>query len=202
MAKASPEFNAYISGAGAFAQPVLRKVRALFRKACPEIEESIKWGHLTFGHHGIVAGMGAFKEHVRLSFWKGRLLKDDWPASGNSVGMGSMRLEKLSDLPSDKAILVLIRRAAELNEKGVKTARPKRTAAKAAPKIPAALAVALSRNKRAKAVFDAFSPSNRKEYIEWISDAKQEATRQRRLETAMEWMEQGKPRNWKYLQGR
>jgi uncharacterized protein YdeI (YjbR/CyaY-like superfamily) len=64
--------------------------------------------------------------------------------------------------------------------------------------VPQDLKSALARNAKARAAFEGFSPSHRREYVEWIEDAKRDDTRRKRLATAIEWMGEGKPRNWKY----
>lgn len=195
----NPAVDAYIAKSADFAQPILRRVRALMHKACPQIEETIKWGVPHFEYQGVVAGMAAFKQHASLGFWKQKLMKDParlFPAAGDS-SMGGRRFRSVDELPSDAVLLRYIKAAVALNAAGVKVpkaARPK----KPPPKPPADLAAALRKNPKAKATYDAFPPSHRREYVEWITGAKQEATRLRRLATAVEWLAQGKSRHWKY----
>ena len=109
------------------------------------------------------------------------------------------RITSLKDLPPDRALSALIRKAVALNEQGVqKPPRPR--PAKARPvRVPRYLAAALDAHPRARETFEGFPPGHKREYIEWLTEAKTEETRQRRLETAIAWMEEGKPRNWKYM---
>jgi hypothetical protein len=200
MKNQSEAFDAYIAKAAPFARPILEKLRALFHKGCPEIEETMKWSMPHFEYKGIIGAMAAFKNYVRWGFWKGSLL-DVSGLELSTVGMTGMKFtqtKELGDLPSDKVILALIRQAVALNEQGVKVAKPKKKAPKPDLAAPDDLLSLLAKNKKAKATFDGFSPSHRREYVEWIVDAKQEATRQKRLATAMEWLTEGKSRNWKY----
>jgi uncharacterized protein YdeI (YjbR/CyaY-like superfamily) len=192
MKKGSPAFDAYIAKAPDFARPILEKVRRLMHEACPDMEEVMKWGHPHFDYRGPVAGMAAFKQHATFGFWKAQLLSDGSPSVGRD------KLTNVSQLLPDKVLLKLIREAVDLNAKGVKTPKSKKP-----PKKPLAppdyFAEALQKNKKAKTAFKSMSPSHQREYIEWLIDAKQEATRQKRLATAIEWIAEGKPRNWKYM---
>ena len=196
-----PEFDkridAYIEKSRDFARPILEHLRKLVHKACPDVDETIKWGSPHFDYKGSLAGMASFKEHCAFGFWKHALLTGD---SGNleRTAMGSFgRITSLKDLPQDKEIIALIHQAMELNEKGIKV--PKKPAAtKGDVVVSKELAAALEKNKRAKAQFDRFSPSHRREYAEWITEAKTEATRDKRIATAIEWLSEGKSRNWKY----
>ena len=199
MKNASPEFDAYIAAAPDYARPVLKKLRTLMHKACPQIQEEMKWSQPMFVHQGIVAGMGAFKEHIRFAFWRGKLMGDKHGIFGDSQGgQAVMKLRAISDLPSDKILLDVIKQAIALHDAGVKVARPKKTGPRAELKVPDYLTKALKKNKRALATFEGFSYSKRNDYIEWLVEAKQEATREKRLATAIEWMTEGKARNWKY----
>lgn len=191
-----PRIDAYIERAAPFAQPILAHVRALVHEACPEVEETIKWGMPTFVHAGgILCGMAAFKQHASFGFWKHALVVgDDQP----QTGMGSYgKLASLDDLPARKTLLAHIRKAMKLNEGGVKSAARK-TAPKPPPDVPEDLAAALAGNTAAKATFDAFPPGCKREYIDWINEAKRDETRAKRLAQAIEWMAEGKRRNWKY----
>ena len=194
-----PEFDkridAYIEKSRDFARPILEHLRKLVHKACPHVEETVKWGSPHFDYKGSLAGMAAFKEHCAFGFWKHTLLE------GNELqrtAMGSFgRITSLKDLPKDKEIISLIHQAMELNEKGIKV--PKKPAtAKGEVVVPKELTTALAKNKKAKLAFDKFSPSHRREYSEWIAEAKTDATRDKRIATAIEWLSEGKSRNWKY----
>ena len=189
--------DAYIEKSADFAQPVLKHLRQLIHKACPDVQETIKWGMPSFDHKGILCGFAAFKQHCTFGFWKQSLMETDaFPK--NKTAMGSFgRITSLKDLPSDKVMIGLIHQAVELNEKKVKVQR-----STPAPKkdltVPLDLTKALSKNKTAKAAFEKFSYSHKKEYVEWIEEAKTEPTRNKRLATTVEWLSEGKSRNWKY----
>jgi uncharacterized protein YdeI (YjbR/CyaY-like superfamily) len=198
MPNRSPEVDAFIAQAAPFAQPILIKLRDLFHRASPKIEERLKWGMPSFEYKGIVGGMAAFKKHATWGLWKTSLVKDPKGIlKGPESSMGGGRYTDLSQLPADKDIIHLIKQVVALNEQGVKVEKPKGNK-RPPPKTPPDLAAALKKNARACATFEAFSPSHKREYIEWIADAKQEETRKRRLAQAIEWMAQGKARNWKY----
>lgn len=189
--------DAYIANSADFAKPILMRVREIVHKHCPQAEETLKWRMPTFMYRGMLCGMAAFKQHCAFGFWKHSLVVGDGKA-GDSNGMGDFgRVTKVSELPSEKVLAGYIKKAMRLNEEGVKVPRaaPKRKALV----IPKELLAALKKNKKASATFEAFSPSNKREYAQWIAEAKTDATRDRRLETAIEWMAQGKVRNWKYL---
>ena len=196
--KTDPRVDAYIAKSAEFAQPILRHLRSLVHQACPQAEETIKWGMPSFTHHGIVCGMAAFKAHATFGFWR-RGLTDEIAKTGikAEAAMGSLgRITSLRDLPGDKAMLGYIRKAAKLNESGA-PARPKPKPKPALP-VPADLAAALKKNAKAAAVFADFSPSPRREYIEWITEAKRPETRAKRLATTIQWLATGKKRNWQY----
>jgi uncharacterized protein YdeI (YjbR/CyaY-like superfamily) len=192
-----PRIDAYIERSAEFAQPVLVHLRDLIHKACPEVAETLKWSMPSFEYKGILCGFAAFKQHCTFGFWKQALMETDaFPK--NKTAMGSFgRITSLRDLPPDKVMIGLIRQAVELNEKGIKL--PKKPArAKKEIIVPDDLKKALSKNKAAKAQFDKFTYSHKKEYVEWITEAKTEPTRNKRLATTVEWLAEGKARNWKY----
>lgn len=198
----SGELDGYIAQAEPFARPILEHVRALFHRARPEIGEALKWGHPVFEHEGIVAWLAAFKKHVRFRFWKGRMLRDPKGLLRDAKGnVGLLIVTDLTQLPSDKVLLDYIRQAIDLNVGGVKL--PRAAGGNAVPlPVPDDLAAALRKNKSAKQTFDAMSTSQRNEYVEWLVGAKQAATRNKRLLTAIEWLAEGKPLNWKYMKAR
>ena len=191
-----PRIDDYIESAAAFAQPMLVHIRDAVHQACPQVEETIKWGMPTFMHAGgILCGMAAFKKHVSFGYWKHALVVGDGSAQ---EGMGSYgKMASLKDLPPKKTLLAHIRKAAKLNEDGVK-APAQRKSAKPFPQEPDDLVAALRKNKAAQATYEAFPPSCKREYVEWITEAKREETRAKRLAQAVEWMAEGKRRNWKY----
>lgn len=198
MSEHDPRVDAYIAKSAEFAQSILRHLHSLVHEACPQVEESIKWGMPSFGYaSGILCGMAAFKRHVSFGFWKHALVMGE---NVERDGMGSFgKMTSLSDVPSRKVMITLIHKAMRLNEEGVKTPATRKTAGPRAPvETPGDLLAALNGNRKAKATFDAFGPSARREYVEWVTEAKREETRQRRIAQAVEWMAEGKQRNWKY----
>ena len=192
-----PRIDAYIERAAPFARPILAHARALVHQACPQVEETIKWGMPTFVHAGgILCGMAAFKQHASFGFWKHALVVGEGEPRD---GMGSYgKMLSLDDFPAKKIVLAHIRKAMKLNEDGVKMPAARKAASKLPPEMPEDLVAALNRDNAAKATFDAFPPSCRREYIEWIVEAKREETRAKRLAQTVEWLAEGKRRNWKY----
>jgi uncharacterized protein YdeI (YjbR/CyaY-like superfamily) len=198
MARKDPRVDAYIEAAAPFAKPILRHVRKLVLRACPDVQETIKWSFPHFEHKGILCGMAAFKGHCALGFWKRQLIFGTGEAEGTEPVNWSRRIQSISDLPPDHELMGYIRKAAELNESDTRV--PKRAAAKKPPpRMPKDLSAALKKNGRAKKTFANLSPSCKREYVEWIVGAKRDETRQRRLKTTVEWLSQGKPHNWRYL---
>jgi uncharacterized protein YdeI (YjbR/CyaY-like superfamily) len=198
MGKKDPRVDAYIARAGDFAKPILTRLRAAVHSACPDVEEAMKWSFPHFMYRGMLCSMASFKEHAAFGFWKGSLVLGD--KSKNAEAMGQLgRLTAVSDLPPKGVLASYIRKAAALNDEGVKVPRVAKRAAPKPLRVPADLTAALNTCRPAHATFTAFSPSHRREYIEWISDAKSPETRARRLQTAIEWLTAGKSRNWKYM---
>jgi uncharacterized protein YdeI (YjbR/CyaY-like superfamily) len=199
----NPAVDAYIAKSGDFAKPILKHVRKLMHRGCPRIEETIKWGVPAFERSGIVAMMAAFKNHVSFGFWSERLIREKLGADAKrlfpadaKLGMGGRRYLTRAELPADALILRGVKAAVALNEAGM---RPKRALKrKPPPKAPPYLVAALAKNARARATFARFTPAQQREYVEWLAEAKQEATRARRLAQAVEWLAAGKRRNWKY----
>jgi len=195
MGQKNPRVDAYIAKSAGFARPILNHLRQVVHGACPDVEESIKWSVPHFGYKGMMCGMAAFKEHCVFGFWKGDLVFD---GAADRSAMGHFgRITSLDSLPPDRVLVRYVKKAMKLNDEGVQVKRATRGRAKAVP-VPAVLTAALRKNKKARAAFDAFSQSHRNEYVEWITEAKTDATRQRRLEQALAWMQDGKNRNWKY----
>lgn len=204
MTTSDKPIDAYISKSNDFAKPILSHLRKLVHKVCPAVDESIKWGFPHFGYKGMLCYMAAFKEHCTFGFWKGELLNDEYKVL-TELGKSAMghfgKIKSLKDLPSDKILLAYLKEAVKLNEDGIKLPLKKNTKLKSI-QTPADLKKALLKNKRAAATFAAFSNSNKKEYVEWLEEAKTEATRTKRLEQAVEWMGEGKVRNWKYIKSK
>jgi hypothetical protein len=195
MGKRDPRVDAYINKAAAFAQPILIDIRETVHEACPDVEEAIKWNFPHFLYKGMLCSMASFKAHAAFGFWKGSLVTGG-PRSEDAMGHFG-RITKRADLPSKKALTALIKKAAALNDAGVKEPRaPKRPAAPV--KTPAILTKAFRTDAKAKAGYAKMPPSHKREYIEWITEAKTEETQSRRVAQALEWMASGKSRNWKY----
>jgi uncharacterized protein YdeI (YjbR/CyaY-like superfamily) len=200
MPTIDPRIDAYIAAAPDFAKPILDHLRAIIHAACPEVEETMKWSFPHFMYKGMLCGMSAFKAHCALGFWKGELLIAKTDDKGKEA-MGQFgRIASVKDLPSKKELTVLVKRAMKLNDDGVKAApgRTKAAAPKPAPTTPPYLAEALATRPSALEHYTAFTPSKQREYVEWLEEAKTDATRLRRLEQAVEWIAEGKARNWKY----
>jgi uncharacterized protein YdeI (YjbR/CyaY-like superfamily) len=196
MGKRDPRVDAYIAKAADFARPILTGLREIVHAACPDCEEAMKWSSPAFMYKGMLCGMSAFKEHAMFGFWKGPLVVEA-PTGDNQYRVFD-RLTKVSDLPSKKVLTGYIKKAMALNDAGVTIKK----APKAPPKpiaVPKDLAAALAKNKKAKAAFDGFPPSHQREYLQWITEAKRDETRIRRLQTAIAQMAEGKPHNWKYM---
>src|SRR6267154_1889525 len=191
----NPAIEAYIDKASDFAKPILKHLRKVVHAGCPKVEETLKWRFPHFMYKGMFCGMAAFKEHCTFGFWKGALIVKN----GDDDGMGQFgKIRSLSDLPDEKTLLKYVREAVRLNDEGVKAPRQIKSKVKKPLVIPDHLTALLKRNAKARAAFENFSYSHKKEYVEWITEAKQEETRERRLVTALEWMSEGKTRNWKY----
>ena len=198
MGTKDPRIDAYIANAAAFAKPILKELRAIVHEGCPQVEETMKWSMPHFTYEGILCGMASFKEHCAFGFWRGREVVPG-ADERNAEGMGHLgRITSLDDLPPRRALIGYVRKAAALNESGTK--RPTKPPAKKAPvEVPDYFMSALKKNRKAQATFDAFSTSHRREYVTWITEAKREETRAKRIAQALEWLAEGKPRNWKYM---
>jgi len=192
-----PRIDAYIARAAPFAQPILKHLRAQVHDACPEIEETVKWQSPSFTYKGkLLCGMAAFKAHCTFGFWNGALVTKGAEMPSDAMGQFG-RITALNDLPPALTMKQYLKAAMQLVDKGV--TRPRPVAARKPPlRIPADLKQALAANRRAAATFETLPPSHKREYIEWITEAKTAPTRERRLATTLQWLEEGKHRNWKY----
>jgi uncharacterized protein YdeI (YjbR/CyaY-like superfamily) len=205
MNQYDPRIDDYIAKKPAFAQPILSHIRQLMHTVSPQITETIKWGHPFFEYKGVLANMAGFKEHCVFGFWGSSTFADphgviqlgDEKESAGNFG----RITKLSDLPNDEILTEIILQAIAIKD-GAPAPKPKKPAAAKIPKaeieMPDYFATALATNQKALATYQDFSPSKKREYLEWITEAKTEDTRQKRIETALEWLAEGKSRNWKY----
>ena len=196
MPTIDPRVDEYIAKSAEFAQPILIHLREVIHAACPEVKETIKWSMPNFDYHGIMCNMAAFKQHCAFGFWKAELLLADEDDKGKEA-MGQFgRITSVKDLPSKTVLTAYVKKAMKLNEAGVKVAKPK-----AAPRelaVPDYFIAALEANPAAYEVFNNFSTSAKREYCEWLTEAKTEATRDKRMAQAVEWIAEGKKRNWKY----
>jgi len=206
MSAKDPRIDDIIERAQPFARPILRHLRKLVHRACPGVEETIKWGMPAFEYKGPYFGMAAFKKHCAAWFWKRALIDDpkghlsrNKNAGGDSMGSFG-RITSLDSLPPDTVIAGFLKQARRLNDDGARVVR--KPSARRPVRVPAPLKAALARDKKARDAFDAFPPSHRKEYASWVAEAKTEATRDKRIQTTLSWLREGRPRNWKYAQKR
>ena len=202
MAARSKQVDVYISKAPEFARPILERIREAFHAGCPELQERIKWGAPSFEHAGMLGGMAAFKRHVAFGFWKARLMDDPAGlfARGPRASAMGVRVESPQDLPPKRVLVAYVKAARRLNEAGVKEPRLTKPRGSIRVVVPADLKAALARNARARSTFEGFPPSARRDYVEWLTEARQPQTRTRRVATAVKWLAEGKRRNWKYEQ--
>lgn len=202
MGKREKAMDAYIAKSADFAKPILNHLRELVHKVCPDVEEKMKWSMPHFDYKGeMMCGMAAFKQHASFGFWKAALMKDPVliESAKTEVAMGHLgKITSLKDLPSDKKLAAWIKEAMALNDKGIKVPSKAKSAEKKELVVPDYFMKALAKNKKAQKVWDAFAYSHKKEYLQWITEAKTEATRESRMATTLEWVAEGKGRNWKY----
>jgi len=204
MAKTDPRIDAYIAKSQPFAQPILNHIRQLVHKSFPEIEENIKWGFPHFDYNGmIVCSMASFKQHCAFGFYKEKLMNDPDHLfnTGATEGMGSLgKIKSKAELPSDKILEKYILEAVRLNKEGVRLSPAKPRLPSDKPILtPEDFGILLDKNRAAKKAFSSFSYSAKKEYLTWFEEAKTDSTRQKRMNTAIEWIAEGKQRNWKYM---
>jgi uncharacterized protein YdeI (YjbR/CyaY-like superfamily) len=193
----------YISKAAPFAKPILSHLRKLVHRACPEVEETWKWSFPHFVYSGsILCSMASFKQHCSFGFWLGALMKDPEgiiQTGSEKEAMGHFgQIKTMQDLPPDNIIIVYIKEAVALIDSGAKLPKKEKAALPVHVPVPGYFLAALKKNKKALAYFDTLSPSHKKEYAQWIEEAKSDATREKRMATTLEWLEEGKQRNWKY----
>lgn len=200
MEKYNAQVDEYIEKSPDFAKPVLNYLREIIHETCPETEEAIKWKFPAFMYKGkILCSITAFKHYCSLGFWLHQEMKTikDLETTAEKSSMFSLgKITKMEELPSKSLLKKAVKEAMELTDMGVtmKKAAPSKTETE----IPDYFQSALKANKKAAQVFEKASPSFRKEYIKWIMEAKTEATRSKRMEQALEWIAEGKSRNWKY----
>ena len=201
MGQKDPRVDDYIANSGDFAKPLLKRLRAAVHRGCPAVAEDMKWNAPFFVYKGVLCMMAAFKKHCTFGFWKHALLKRRVKELRH-LGTGMMdrfvRLHSQADLPDEGVLVQLVREAATLNDLGLKTTRNSSPKKERVLMVPEYFRKAVRSNPKARAAFDAGSYTFRKEYVEWVTEAKSDETRDRRLRTALMWMAQGKNRNWKY----
>jgi uncharacterized protein YdeI (YjbR/CyaY-like superfamily) len=202
MATIDPRVDAYIAKSQEFAKPILEHLRELVHKAVPDVEETIKWGFVSLDYKGPFCIMAAFKQHCSFGFWKASLMKDPALMSNakSETAMGHMgRITSLKDLPSDKKLISYLKEAVKLNDDGIKLSKKKISKEKKVLVVPNYFTKELKKNKKASETFNNFSYSHKKEYLEWITEAKTDETRNKRIAATLEWLAEGKSRNWKYM---
>jgi uncharacterized protein YdeI (YjbR/CyaY-like superfamily) len=200
-----PRIDQYIERAEPFAQPILRHLRELVHTAVPDVEETVKWGMPFFDYHGVLGGMASFKRHATFTLWKGDLIPAVAAVYGeqSDKAMGTFgRISSVDDLPEDERVIEWLRQAADLNVRNVKLPQRARQQDRPEVVVPDDLVAALEQNEPARITFERFPPGQRREYIEWLEEAKTEATRQKRLTTTIELLAEGKTRHWKYQKNR
>jgi len=194
--KTDPRIDAYIARQADFARPILEHLRTIVHEACPDCEETLKWSSPSFMYKGkILAGFAAFKAHATFGYWSGSQVVDADPAQQSAMGQFG-RLTSLDDLPSRAALAALTKKAMKLIDEGVKPIRNKHSKPPLA--VPQDLRAAIDAVPAAKATFDNFPPSQQRDYVDWVTEAKRDETRAKRLAQTVEWLAQGKRRNWKY----
>lgn len=196
-----PEVDKYIAKSKPFAKPILEHIREVVHSASPHIQEVMKWSFPHFDYKGTVCSMASFNEHCAFSFWKGAIMKDE-DKIFNPDGKEAMghfgRITSFKDLPAKKVLIKYIKEAIDLNEKGVVVPKKKSVEPSKEISVPTDFSNALAKNKKAKSTFEKFSPSHRKEYLVWITDAKRDLTRKKRIDASIDWISEGKGLNWKY----
>jgi uncharacterized protein YdeI (YjbR/CyaY-like superfamily) len=199
MVRKDPRIDAYIAKSASFAKPILKHLRKMVHAGCSDVEETMKWSFPHFMRKGILCSMAAFKQHCSFGFWRGSLIfaKDRGAKAEGAMGQFGW-ITSLADLPADGVMRGYIREAVRLNDAGVKPPPRLRSKEKKPLVVPAYFRAALKKNRKALTVFENFSYSHKREYVEWITEAKREDTRQRRIEQAIRQMTQGRSRHWKY----
>lgn len=200
MATKDPRVDSYIADSAEFARPILKHLRKLIHQGCPSAVETIKWGCPFFEYHGLLCGFAAFQAHCSLFFWRD-IDVSRWLDKTNTAGAGMGQFGKITtmtDLPKDSVLVTCVRAAVEQRDSPESKLKRTRKPGKELP-VPADLKRGLAANAKAATTFKNFAPSHRRAYLDWIADAKLPATRERRLQTTLKWLAEGKPQNWKFL---
>lgn len=197
MGTRDPRVDAYVAKSAEFARPILEHLRETIHAACPDVAETIRWGFPHFDAGGMLCSMASFKAHCAFGFWKGALLFGESDKGKEAMGQFG-RIASVSDLPPKRELVRLVKAARKLNEEGAAVPKAKAKAPKPPVETPADFAAALKRNAKARETFEGFPPSHRRDYVEWIVEAKRDETRRRRIAQAVARLAEGKSRNWKY----
>lgn len=198
MPTLDPRIDAYIAASAEFAQPILEHIRAVVHDTCPDVEETMKWSFPHFQYKGMLCSMASFKAHCAFGFWKGELLIAAEDDKGKEA-MGQFgRISSVKDLPPKRTLASYIRKAMKLNDEGVKAPARAKPATPRELTVPDYFIAQLEQSPAALEHFTAFSTSKKRDYVDWLEEAKTETTRARRMEQALEWIAEGKSRNWKY----
>lgn len=202
MGRKDDRVDSYIAKSADFAKPILSHLRQLVHSGCPDVEETIKWGFPHFVYNGLLCSMASFKHQCAFVLWKASAMSDSRKLLSKigKTAMGNFgQLKSVDDLPSDKIITGYIKEAVRLNDEGVKKPSRPKTAEKKSLKVPQYFKKALVKNRRALQTFEGFGYTNRKDYVDWVAEAKTHETRDKRLVSSIEWLSEGKVRNWKYV---
>lgn len=204
MSQTDPRIDTYIVKSASFAIPILEYLRALVHETCPDVKETMKWSFPHFEYKGsILCSMASFKQHCSFGFWLESRLTDPnnlLAVNGERVGMGSLgKIAGIDDLPAEAHLKGFILEAMRLIDSGVKLKKENKPQEPKELVVPDYVTEALADHAAARKVFEGFSYSNKKEYVEWFEEAKTEATREKRIAQALEWLAEGKVRNWKYV---
>lgn len=199
MGSKDPRIDGYIAKSADFAKPILKHLRRIVHVGCPKLEETVRWQHPNFDYKGVMCGMAAFKQHCVFGFWKEALILDRDTAA-EKTAMGSFGcITSLADLPSEKTLIQYVKKAAALNEAGIKVPGRTQPKKRETMEVPDYFSAALKKNAKARKTFESFPPSKRREYLDWLTEAKREETRNERLATSIKWLAEGKPRHWRYM---
>jgi len=178
-----------------FQKEYCNHLRKLIHKAMPDVKEDWKWGP-NFNVNGMVCGVWGFKDHVKLVFFKGSAMKDTYKLFNQGKENEGNRSINFSsaDKIDDKKIIEYLKEAAEINRKGIKLVKKEIKVV-----MPAILVKALNKDKASKTYFESLAPSHRRDYADYISQAKQEETQLRRLDKVMEMLTDKRTLNDKYM---
>lgn len=195
-------FDQYIDLQADFARPILQHLRTLIRSACPDGIEEFKWNFPHFTYKGVIlCHLGAFKSHLSVGFWLSAIMDDPDGILQTSEreSMGNLgRIKRMEDLPAPEVLVRYVHHAMDLIDQGRKLPSVKEKPKDRTLSIPKILETMLDANPKAKGTFESFSYSAKKDYTLWIDEAKTEATKIKRATQAVEWLEEGKKRHWKY----